>query len=89
MLFFGAFCMRYRLELILAFPLVALVMAMYLRVALKPNSAAQQPEHLYRERGLMAAVVATTVLMIVLLRVDLPALHRFVTPTAPVQEGPR
>jgi len=26
--------------------------------------------------------------MIVLLRVDLPALHRFVTPTAPVQEGP-
>ncbi|HWP72150.1 MAG TPA: UbiA family prenyltransferase [Gemmatimonadaceae bacterium] len=88
MLFFGAFCMRYRLELILAFPLVALVMAMYLRVALKPNSAAQQPEHLYRERGLMAAVVATTVLMIVLLRVDLPALHRFVTPTAPVQEGP-
>jgi len=27
--------------------------------------------------------------MIVLLRVDLPALHRFVTPTAPVQEGPR
>ena len=86
MLFFGAFCMRYRLELILAFPLVALVMAMYLRVALKPNSAAQQPEHLYRERGLMAAVVATTVLMIVLLRVDLPVLHRFVTPTAPVQE---
>ena len=46
MLFFGAFCMRYRLELVLAFPLVALVMAMYLRVALKPNSAAQQPEQL-------------------------------------------
>jgi hypothetical protein len=61
-------------------------MAMYLRVALKPNSAAQQPERLYRERGLMAAVVATTIVMIVLLRVDLPQLHRFVTPTAPVQE---
>ena len=30
MLFLGAFIMRYRLELILAFPLVALVMAMYL-----------------------------------------------------------
>ena len=86
MLFFGAFCMRYRLELILAFPLVALVMALYLRVALKPNSAAQQPERLYRERGLMAAVIAATIVMIVLLRVDLPQLHRFVTPTAPVQE---
>jgi 4-hydroxybenzoate polyprenyltransferase len=85
MLFFGAFCMRYRLELILSFPLVALVMAMYLRVALKQDSAAQQPEKLYRERGLMTAVVATTAVMIVLLRVDLPAMHRFVTPTAPTQ----
>ena len=85
MLFFGAFCMRYRLELILSFPLVALVMAMYLRVALKPDSAAQNPERLYRERGLMTAVVATTIVMVILLRVDLPAMHRLVTPTAPVQ----
>jgi 4-hydroxybenzoate polyprenyltransferase len=85
MLFFGAFCMRYRLELILAFPLVALVMAMYLRVALKPDSAAQQPEKLYRERGLMTAVIATTAVMVALLWVDLPAMHRFVTPTAPTQ----
>lgn len=88
MLFFGAFIMRYRLELILAFPLVAWVMAMYLRVALKPNSAAQNPEHLYRERGLMAAVVATTIVMVVLLTVDLPAMHRLFTPTAPTQYGP-
>lgn len=88
MLFFGAFCMRYRLELILAFPLVALVMAMYLRVALKPNSAAQNPEHLYRERGLMAAVLGATVAMVILLWVDLPAMHRLVSPTAPAQYGP-
>ena len=88
MLFFGAFCMRYRLELILSFPLVALVMALYLRVALKPDSAAQQPERLYRERGLMTAVIATTLVMVVLLRVDLPGLHRVVTPTAPTQYGP-
>jgi 4-hydroxybenzoate polyprenyltransferase len=86
MLFFGAFCMRYRLELILAFPLVALVMAMYLRVALKPNSAAQNPERLYRERGLMTAVIATTIAMVILLRVDLPVMYRLVTPTAPVQQ---
>ena len=49
MLFFGAFCMRYRLELILAFPAIALVMAVYLAVAMKENSAAQNPERLYRE----------------------------------------
>jgi len=88
MLFFGAFCMRYRLELLLAFPLVALVMAMYLRVALKPNSAAQNPEHLYRERGLMMAVIGTTIAMAVLLKVDLPVLHTLLTPTAPTQPIP-
>ena len=88
MLFFGAFCMRYRLELILAFPLVALVMAMYLRVALKPDSAAQNPERLYRERGLMTAVITTTIAMVILLRVDLPVMHRLVTPTAPTQQPP-
>ena len=87
MLFFGAFCMRYRLELILAFPAVALVMAMYLRVALRPHSAAQQPEHLYRERGLMVAVIGTALLMSALLMIDIPAMHRFFTPTAPAQYG--
>ena len=85
MLFFGAFCMRYRMELILAFPLVALVMAIYLRVALKADSAAQRPERLYRERGLMLAVFASAVVMLLLLRVDIPAMYRFFTPTAPVQ----
>ncbi|MFN8580514.1 MAG: UbiA prenyltransferase family protein [Gemmatimonadaceae bacterium] len=88
MLFFGAFCMRYRLELILAFPAIALVMAMYLRTALKANSAVQNPEHLYRERGLMSAVAAAALIMLILLRVDLPAMHRLFTPTAPAQYGP-
>jgi hypothetical protein len=89
MLFFGAFCMRYRLELILAFPLVALVMAVYLRVALKPNSAAQHPEYLYREPALMLSVTAAAIAMLVLLRVDLPRMHRIFIPTAPAQYGPR
>lgn len=88
MLFFGAFCMRYRLELILSFPLVALVMATYLNVALKPDSVAQNPEHLYREPALMAAVIATTAVMIILLAVDLPVMHRLFTPTAPAQYWP-
>src|SRR5262249_3072406 len=49
MLFLGAFIMRYRLELIIAFPLVALVMAIYLSLAFKKHSAAQNPESLYKE----------------------------------------
>jgi decaprenyl-phosphate phosphoribosyltransferase len=77
MLFFGAFAIRYRLELILAFPLIALIMAMYLSLAFQPSSPVEHPEKLYRERGLMAAVVACTVLMVVLLFVDIPALSDF------------
>jgi 4-hydroxybenzoate polyprenyltransferase len=89
MLFFGAFSMRYRLELLLSFPLVALVMALYLRVALKPDSAAQNPERLYRERSLMAAVSVAAIAMLVLLRTDLPVMYRLLTPTAPPQVNTR
>jgi decaprenyl-phosphate phosphoribosyltransferase len=87
MLFFGAFCMRYRLELILAFPAIALVMAVYLHVALKENSAAQNPEKLYREPALMGSVVLTSLIVLVLLSVDLPVMQRIFTPTAPTTRG--
>ena len=87
MLFFGAFCMRYRLELILAFPAIALVMALYLHVALKDNSAAQNPEKLYREPALMGSVVAASLLIAVLLTVDLPIMRQIFTPTAPTTHG--
>ena len=87
MLFFGAFCMRYRLELILAFPAIALVMAVYLSVAMKENSAAQNPERLYREPALMASVIGAAVVIVALLSVDLPVMQRIFVPTAPTQHG--
>jgi 4-hydroxybenzoate polyprenyltransferase len=83
MLFLGAFVMRYRLELILAFPLVALVMAMYLQLSFKEDSAVQRPEGLYREPKLMAAVVSCAVLMATLMLVDIPVLQDIFNPTAP------
>src|SRR5678815_2098780 len=87
MLFFGAFCMRYRLELILAFPAIALVMALYLHVAMKDDSAAQNPEKLYREPALMASVIGAALLLVLLLTVDLPIMQRVFTPTAPTTHG--
>jgi len=83
MLFFGAFAMRYRMELIVSFPLIALVMAIYLAVGFRPDSAAQRPEGLYREPVLMVAVVACTVLVVTLLFVDLPTVNRIFVPTIP------
>jgi decaprenyl-phosphate phosphoribosyltransferase len=81
MLFFGAFIMRYRLELILAFPLVALVMAVYLWIAFKENGAAQAPERLTREPILMASVITCGLVMGVLLWLNIPILHRIFAPT--------
>jgi decaprenyl-phosphate phosphoribosyltransferase len=83
MLFLGAFIMRYRLELIIAFPLVALVMAIYLSLAFKKHSSAQNPESLYKEPALMAAVVACTIVMGVLMVVDIPTMQTIFAPTAP------
>jgi decaprenyl-phosphate phosphoribosyltransferase len=83
MLFFGAFAMRYRIELIVSFPLIALVMAIYLAVGFRPDSAAQRPEGLYREPVLMLAVVACTILVVTLLFVDLPTVDRIFVPTLP------
>src|SRR4029079_18869963 len=51
-LFLGVFIIRFKLELILSIPLVAGAFSYYLLVALKPESAAQAPEKLYREKGL-------------------------------------
>jgi len=87
MLFFGAFIMRYRVELILSFPLVALVMSLYLSIAFKPDSAAQRPEGLYREPALMIAVVACAAIMVILFFVNLPVLHRIFSPTVPWERG--
>lgn len=84
MLFLGAFTMRYRLELLLGYPLVALVMAAYFDLAFAPNSPAQAPEHLHREPKLMTAVVLCAVVLAVLCFVDLPWLHRLFTSTLPL-----
>jgi 4-hydroxybenzoate polyprenyltransferase len=83
MLFFGAFIIRYRLELIVSFPFVALVMAIYLLLAFKPDSAVQRPEGLYREPLLTGAVGLCTVVIGLLLFIDIPVLHTLFAPTLP------
>lgn len=84
MLFFGAFILRYRIELLLGFPLVALVMAIYFHLAFQSDSAVQNPEKLYREPRLMLWFMATVTLMALLLFVRLPWLENIFMPTIPV-----
>jgi len=81
MLFLGAFIIRYRMELILAFPLVALIMASYFALAFRQDSPVQNPERLYRNVPLMAGVMTCTIIMIVLQFIDIPFLNYVFAPT--------
>lgn len=77
MLFFGAFVMRYRLELIFSFPLIAFIMAMYLNLAFKEDGVAQAPEKLWKEGPLMIASFLCLVLMVFLMNYRLPPFTAF------------
>jgi 4-hydroxybenzoate polyprenyltransferase len=72
MLFFGAFMMRYRMELILSFPVIAWLMAVYFSLSFRRESAVQNPEHLYREPSLMIPLFLCMALMALLLFVNVP-----------------
>ena len=72
MLFFGAFMMRYRIELILSFPVVAWLMAAYFSLSFRHESAVQNPERLYREPLLMVPLAICVALTVLLLFVNLP-----------------
>lgn len=74
-LFLGMFIIKYHLELILAVPLIAGFFSYYMRVALKTDSAVQNPERLYRERGLMAYLAICLTVFIGLMFVQIPQLY--------------
>jgi len=72
MLFLGFFVARYRLELILAFPAIGLLMTIYMRLAFRPNSAVAAPERLWRHGSLVITGLLSALLVLLLLTVDLP-----------------
>jgi decaprenyl-phosphate phosphoribosyltransferase len=76
-LFLGVFTIRYKLELILLFPLVAGFVCYYLHVAFKADSAAQNPERLYKEKGLMSYLVICVLAFFILMLVDIKPLYSF------------
>jgi decaprenyl-phosphate phosphoribosyltransferase len=79
-MFSGVFMARYRIELVLATPLVALTMAYYIHLSYKPDSPVQYPERLYRERKLSMLVGLSAALCALLLFLDIPALDAFFAP---------
>ena len=83
MLFFGAFLMRYRIELILIFPVIAWLMAIYFSLSFHSESSVQNPEKLYREPRLMLVLTFCVVLFILLLFVHIPWITDFFPKSEP------
>ena len=84
-LFAGVFLIRYQVELVLAVPFVAGFLAMYMRLALLPDSPAMYPEKLYRYRSFTAFACLTAAVLIACLLVRLPWLDKLFTATVPTQ----
>jgi len=76
-MFLGIFIIRYHLELILSIPLIAGFFSMYLRIALKPDSAAQAPERLFKEKGLMLYLMLCVTVFVLLMFVRIQPLYQW------------
>ncbi len=78
--FIGIFMIKYRIEYLIAMPFVFGLFCFYLSIAFKPDSAAQKPEKLYREKKLLAYIVFLIIILAVLTFVDVPPLNYWVDP---------
>ena len=76
-LLLGVFIVRYHLELILSLPLMAGFFSWYLHITLKRDSAAQAPERLYRERGLMIYLGVCVTVFVLLMFVRVSVLYEW------------
>lgn len=74
--FLAVFLIKYRVEYLLLMPVITVLFAYYLGLAMKPNSLAQKPERLFREPGILGFVVLLALVFVVTSFVDLPVLAR-------------
>jgi 4-hydroxybenzoate polyprenyltransferase len=74
-LFAGIFIVRYHIELILVTPLTAGLFAYYMKLGLQPDSPAQSPEHLYRQKGFVAYLAVCAIAFVVLMFTSIPVMY--------------
>lgn len=75
--FLAIFLIKHRIELLISFPFLALLFTWYLYLGFEENSIVQTPEKLYRKKGFIFYVFFLFVLLVVLLKIDIPALSWF------------
>lgn len=75
--FCGVFMIKYRIELLVAIPFLCGLFCLYLNICYKPDSSAQKPEKLFKEKWLMMYVIFFIALMATLMIVPIPLLQFF------------
>jgi decaprenyl-phosphate phosphoribosyltransferase len=76
--FLAIFLIKHRIELLISFPFLALLFTWYLNIGFEENSIVQTPEKLYQKKGFVAYVFFLFVLLVVLLKIDIPMLDWFI-----------
>ncbi len=77
--FVGIFLIKYRIELVLLIPVLIGLFSYYFWISFKADSAAQKPEKLFKEKGLMLYTLFFILLFILLGLVDMPWLDFLTT----------
>lgn len=72
--FLAIFLIKYRVEYLLLIPVIIVLFAYYLVLAMQPNSAAQHPEKLFRAPGLVLLMLVLAAVFVGTTWVDIPAL---------------
>ncbi|MGH2415668.1 MAG: hypothetical protein ACRDEA_18640, partial [Microcystaceae cyanobacterium] len=75
--FLGVFLVKYRVELLLVLPFLALLFTWYVHLGFKYNSPAQYPERLFLSKGLSSYLLFLVFLSIILFSIDIPWLDWF------------
>lgn len=71
------FLIKYRIEYILLLPGIVLIFGKYLAMSMRPGSAAQAPENLYKEHKLLAGTIVLAAMFFALTVMDLPWLEEY------------
>jgi 4-hydroxybenzoate polyprenyltransferase len=75
--FLAVFLIKYRVEYLLTVPVLIALFGHYLALSMQPESSAQKPEKLFRERGLIVLVGLLAITFLFATSVDIPALEIF------------
>ncbi len=77
--FLAVFMIKYRIEYLLTVPIIIGLFAQYLALSMQPQSSAQKPEKLYKERALVALVGLLAATFLFATYVNIPVLEALST----------